>query len=167
MKNKLNSNFYSTWCSCHGTCVCFREMVKGDHYLYVMFCSGPTSRSLQGALERMSEENNVCGLLSFGSGEVLIYGISVVWGLAEQKQDEWVDSALVPPGENQRKRREKKTAGRVEHSPKYNLMFNSCYEILKFCLLALMHRVVEVAWFDLYTLLMHWINFLFSVNCQS
>lgn len=60
--------------------MCFRETVKGDYYLYVIFCSGPTSRSLQGALERMSEETNVGGLLSSRSGEVLIYSISVGLG---------------------------------------------------------------------------------------
>lgn len=92
-------------------------MVKGDYYLHVVFCSGPTSGSLQGAFERMSEETNVGGVLSSGSGEVWIYGISVGLGLAEEKQFVWVDSALVPQGGGQRKGREKKTVGRMEHSP--------------------------------------------------
>lgn len=73
--------------------------MKGDHYLFVVFCSGPTSGSLQGALERMSEETNVGGLLSSGSGEVWIYSMSVGLGLAEEKKCEWVDSALIPQGE--------------------------------------------------------------------
>lgn len=64
-----------------------------------MFCTGPTSGSLQGSLERMSEETNVGGLLSSGSGEVWIYSISVGLRLAEEKQCEWVDSVLVPQRE--------------------------------------------------------------------
>ncbi len=44
--------------------------MKGDYYLYVVCCSSPTSGSLRDALERMSEETNVGGLLSSGSGEV-------------------------------------------------------------------------------------------------
>lgn len=47
----------------------------------------------------MSEETNVGGLLSYGSGEVWIYSISVGLGLAEEKQREWDDSALIPQGE--------------------------------------------------------------------
>lgn len=93
-------------------------MVKGDYYLRVVFCSGPTSGSLQGAFERMSEETNVGGVLSSGSGEVWIYGISVGLGLAEEKQFVWVDSALVPQGGGRRKGRERKTVRRMEHSPK-------------------------------------------------
>lgn len=62
---------------------------------------------------------------------------------------------LVPQGGGgRRKGIEKKTVGRFEHSPKNSIMFNSYYEILKSYLLALMHCVVEVACFDLYTLLM-------------
>lgn len=54
----LLSNLQSfTWVSSHGKWICFRETVKGDYYLYVMLCSGRASRSLQGAAERMSEEN--------------------------------------------------------------------------------------------------------------
>lgn len=101
-------------------------MVKGDYYQYVVFCTGPTGGSLQGASERMSEETNVGGLLSSGSGEVWIYSTSVGLGLAEEKQCEWVDSALVPQGEARGKGREKKSVGRMEHSPKYSIMFNSC-----------------------------------------
>lgn len=56
-----------------------------DYYLCVVFYSGPTSGSLQGALERMSEETNVGRLLSSGSGEVWIYSISVGIGLADEK----------------------------------------------------------------------------------
>lgn len=54
-----------------------------------MFCSGPTSRSLQGAFERMSEETNVGGLLSSRSGEVLIYSISVGLGFGRTEAG-WV-----------------------------------------------------------------------------
>lgn len=42
---------------------------------------------------------NVGGLLSSGSGEVWIHSMSVGLGLAEEKQCEWVDSAVVPQGE--------------------------------------------------------------------
>lgn len=82
--------------------------MKGDYYLHVIFCSGPTSGSLQGALERMSEETNVGGLLSSGSGEVWIYCISVGLGLAEEKQREWVESALAPQGEARGKAEKRK-----------------------------------------------------------
>lgn len=41
-----------------------------DYYLCVVFYLGPAGGSLRGALERMSEETNVGGLLSSGSGEV-------------------------------------------------------------------------------------------------
>lgn len=62
----------------------------------------------QGALERMSEEPNVGGLLSYGSEEVCIYNTSVGLGLAEEKQFEWVDSAVVPQGEARGKAEKKK-----------------------------------------------------------
>lgn len=83
-------------------------MVKGDYYLYVVCCSGPTSGRLQGTLERMSEETNVGRLLSSGSGEVWICSISVGLGLAEEKQCEWADSALAPQGEARGKAEKRK-----------------------------------------------------------
>lgn len=61
---------------------------------------------MQGGRERMSEESNVGGLLSSGSGEVCIYSISMGLRLAGEKQCEWVASAFVPrgkPKERQRK----------------------------------------------------------------
>ena len=60
--------------------------MKVDYYLCVVVHPVPTTGSLQGALERMSEETNVGVLLSSGSGEVWIYSISVGIGLEEEKQ---------------------------------------------------------------------------------
>ena len=48
-----------------------------DCSLCVEFYSGHAIGGLQGALERMSEETNVGGLLSSWSAEVWIYSISV------------------------------------------------------------------------------------------
>lgn len=88
--------------------ICFRFMSwelqqlcrDGESGLFSseVFCCGPISGSLQGALERMSEENNVGGLLSSGSREVWIFSVSAGTELAEEKQCEWVDSALAPQG---------------------------------------------------------------------
>lgn len=55
-----------------------------DCYLYLMLCSGPSCGSLQGAMERMSKETNVGGLLSCGSGEVWICCKSVGLGLEQR-----------------------------------------------------------------------------------
>lgn len=68
-------------------------------------------------------------------------------------------------GVGQRKGGEKKPVGRMEHSPKCSMMFNS-REILNCCLLAPVLCVAGVAFFALCTLLMHWINWLFFRKWQ-
>ena len=133
-----------TWTSYHRSCVCFSEIVKGDYYQYVVFCTSPTGGSLQGASERMSEETNVGGLLSSGSGEVWIYSISVGLGLAEEKQWEWVDSALRSSGGGQRKRQRKEKCRKngAQSKVQHHVQQLLC-EILKCCLLALACSVLS------------------------